>query len=247
MGIFILTLFASKYFIYIIFVNMIKTKIKKAMAVTGISAITIATLGASAFAAQQIGTGSVTWTTSFDSPINWDWTYGNTANASGSVANILVTASVDPTLNMEISTGTLNLGTLVAWTESTGSVNIEIGTNAANWASITARSQSGWLTNTSDNSIQINDLTADGVAESYKFYSQTWATADSTVTWFSQTANANTEVDDNTTEHVIYTSNKPQAKDWVNDVVFTVWATANAQTPAGNYEDHITFTVTGNF
>ncbi len=226
---------------------MIKTKIKKAMAFAGISAITIATLGTSAFAATQIGTGTVTGDSSFDSPINWDGTYGNTGNASGSVSNILVTATVEPTLNMEISTWTIDLGTLIAGTESTGSVNIEIGTNAANGASITARSQSGWLTNTADNTIQINDLTTDWVAESYKFYSATWATADSTVSGFSQTANANTEVDSNTTENTIYTSNKPQDKNGVNDVVFTVWATANAQTPAWNYEDHITFTVTGNF
>jgi len=217
------------------------------MAFAWISAITIATLGTSAFAATQIGTGTVTGDSSFDSPINWDGTYGNTANASGSVSNILVTATVEPTLNMEISTWTIDLWTLEAWVESTGSLFIEIGTNAANGASITARSQSGWLTNTSDNSIQINDLTDDGVAESYKFYSQTWATADSTVSGFSQDASLDTEVDDNTTEHTVYTSNKPQKKDQVNDVEFIVGATIDDQTPAGDYEDHITFTVTGNF
>ena len=224
---------------------MIKTKIKKAIALAGIAAITTASLG-TAFAA-QIGTGSVTGDASFDSPINWDGTYGNAGNASGSVSNILVTATVEPTLNMEISSGSINLWTLVAGTESTGSVNIEIGTNAADGVSITARSQSGWLTNTSDNSIQINDLTADGVAESYKFKSAIWAATDSTVSGFTQDASLDTEVDNNTTEHTIYTSNKAQAKNGVNDLVFTVAATADAQTPAWDYEDHITFTVTGNF
>jgi len=224
---------------------MIKTKIKKAAALAGILAITSASLG-TAFAT-QIGTGSVTGDSSFDAPINWDDTYGNAGNASGSVSNILVKATVEPTLNMEISTGTLDLGTLVAGTESSASLEIEIGTNAADGVSITARSQSGGLTNTSDNSIQINDLTADGVAESYKFASAIDAAADSSVSGFTQDANLDTEVDDNTTEHTIYTSNKAQAKDGVNDLTFTVKATTDAQTPAGNYEDHVTFTVTGNF
>jgi hypothetical protein len=108
---------------------MIKTKIKKAVALAGILAITTASLG-TAFAA-QIGTGSVTGDATFDSPINWDGTYGNTGNASGSVSNILIKATVEPTLNMEISTGTLDLGILVAGTENTASLDIEIGTNAA--------------------------------------------------------------------------------------------------------------------
>jgi len=224
---------------------MIKTKIKKAIAIAGIAAITTASLG-TAFAA-QIGTGSVTWDNSFDSPINWDGTYGNNNNASGSVSDIIVTATVEPSLNMEISTGAIDLGNLVPGTESKGELFIEIGTNAANGASITARSQSGGLTNTTDNSIQINDLTDDGIAESYKFYSETAAAADSTVSGFTQDASLDTEVDDNTTEHTVYTSNKPQSKDQVNDIKFTVGATVNDQTAAGNYQDKITFTVTGNF
>ena len=222
---------------------MINTKIKKAMAIAAITALT----ATSAYAATQIGTGSVTGTTSFDSPINWDDTFGGTANASGSVSNILVQATVAPTLNMEISTGTINLGQLTAWVEATGSLDLEIGTNAVAGASITARSQSGGLTNTTDNSVQINDLTADGVAESYKFASAINAAADSTVSGFTQSAALDTEVDDNSTEHTVYTSNKPQATNGVDDVTFTVKATADAQTPAGLYEDHVTFTVTGNF
>ena len=222
---------------------MINTKMKKAIAIAAVTALT----ATSAFAATQIGTGSVTGDTSFDSPINWDDTFGGTANASGSVSNILIQATVAPTLNMEISTGAINLGNLVAWVEATGNLDLEIGTNAAAGASITARSQSGGLTNTTDTSIQINDLTADGVAESYKFASAINAAADSTVSGFTQDASLDTEVDNNTTEHTVYTSNKPQATNGVDDVTFTVKATADAQTPAGAYEDHVTFTVTGNF
>ncbi len=230
---------------------MIKTKIKKAAAVAGITALMATTLGlaglATSYAATQIGTGSVTGNSAFDSPINWDDTFGGTANASGSVADILIQATVAPTLNMEISVDTIDLGLLTAGVESTGNLDLEIGTNAVAGASITARSQSGGLTNTTDNAVQINDLSTDGVAESYIFASAINAAADSTVTGFSQSATLDTEIDDNTTEHTVYTSNKPQATNGVDDVTFTVKATADAQTPAGAYEDHVTFTVTGNF
>jgi len=121
---------------------MIKTKIKKAIALAGIATIaaTSALGGAiNTYAASQIGTGSVTGTSSFDSSIMWDGTY--TANsASGSVSNVIVTAEVLPTLNMTVSTGAIDLGTLVANVQSNGSLGIEIGTNAANGVTITARS-----------------------------------------------------------------------------------------------------------
>lgn len=227
---------------------MIKTKIKKLIAIAIIVSMVTWFLGISAsYAATQIGTGSVTGTWSFNSSINWDDTFGNTANASGSVSNIVVTATVVPSLNMEISTGAINLWNLQAGVEVTGDLKLEIWTNAANGVTITARSSSGGLTNTSDNSVQLNSLTTDGVSESYKFVSVIDATTDSTVSGFTQSATLNTEVNNNTTEHTIYTSNKPQAINGVNDIKFSVKATADAQTPAGLYEDRITFTVTGNF
>lgn len=227
---------------------MTKTKIKKALAILALWAL-VSTNFWVAIAA-QIGTGTVTWTTSFDSAINWDWTY-TTWSASGSISWIVVTATVEPVLNMTISTWAINLWVL--WTSdfSTWSVNLEIWTNAINWVVVTARSNSGWLANTSDNSIIINDDTQAGfqdwVAENYKFSSSTWATADSTISWFNATATLDTEVNENTTEHTVYTSNKPEQNDQVNDVVFTVSAKANAQTPAWSYQDTITFTVTWNF
>jgi len=223
---------------------MIKTKIKKLFAVLALSATATATLG-STYAATQIGTGSVSGTSAFDTAIIWDDNFPG--SATGTINGIVVTATVDPTLNMELSTGAINLGTLVAGIESTGSLDIEVGTNAANGLSITARSGSGGLTNTSDNAIQINDLTTDGNAESYKYYSAINAAADSTITGFTQTAALNTEVDDNSSEHTVYTSNKPQQTNGLNDITFTVGATSNAQSAAGNYQDTITFTVTGNF
>lgn len=222
---------------------MINTKIKKAAAIAAITALTMT----SAFAATQIGTGSVTGNATFDSVINWDDTFGGTANATGSVSNILIQATVAPTLNMEISTGSINLGNLVAGTESTGNLDLEIGTNAIAGATITARSESGGLTNTTDGAIQINDLATDGVTESYKFASAINAIEDSSIATFTQSATLDTEVNNTGDEHTVYTSSKAQATDGVNDVTFTVKATASAETPAGTYEDHVTFTVTGNF
>jgi hypothetical protein len=149
---------------------------------------------------------------------------------------------------MVISTGAIDLGTLNAWVESTGSLWIEVGTNAANGVTITARSWSGGLTNTSDNAIQINDLTDDWVADSYTFAATAWAN-DSTVSGYTQSSDyAAVEVDNNTTENTIYSTNKPEQDDNTNaDVTFVVAATPNIQTAAWDYQDKITFTVTGNF
>lgn len=221
---------------------MIKTKIKKAIAIASIAALTATTLG-STFAA-NIGTASITGGAS--SNVVWDDTFPGTA--TGTVTDVIVTAQVLPTLNMVVSTGAIDLGTLIAGVESTGSLDIEIGTNAANGVTITARSGSGGLTNTSDTSLQINDLTTDGIAESYTFASKA-NTHDSTVTGFTQSSDyAAVEVNSNATENEIYSTNKPEQDDGANaDVSFIVAATSNAQTAAGNYQDTITFTVTGNF
>ena len=55
------------------------------------------------------------------------------------------------------------------------------------------------------------------------------------------------KLNDNSSEHTVYTSNKPEQLSGVDDILFSVSAKANAQTAAGNYQDTITFTVTGNF
>lgn len=226
---------------------MIKTKIKKAIALSGIVAISATSLATSGlgttFAATQIGTGSVTGTGLYDSAITWDDLFPGTA--SGSVSGIVVKAKVLPTLNMQISTGTIDLGNLSAGTASTGSLYLEIGTNAKSGVSITARSGSGWLTNTSTGTVQINDLDADG--ESYTFSSTPNVTDDSSSPAFTASGMTVAEVNDNVTEHTVYTTNKPEASNLVDDVQFFVAATSTAETPAWDYEDNITFTVTGNF
>ncbi|MDD2907686.1 MAG: hypothetical protein PHH98_03520 [Candidatus Gracilibacteria bacterium] len=229
---------------------MLKTKIKKAIAIASIAGMTATTLGTSlgtTFAATVIGSGSVAGTGAFNSSVIWDDAFPGFA--TGSVSGIKVKAKVLPTLNMTLSASEVNLGTLVAGVPASGTIDIEVGTNAKDGVSITARSGSGGLTNLANNSVQMNNLSTDGIAESYTFASNANA-IDSTVAGFVNTTGnlASTEVNNNSTEHVIYTTNKPEKLDFaVQDLTFTVAATADAQTQAGDYEDTITFTVTGKF
>ena len=222
---------------------MTKTQIQKIFAVAALGAISVTSLGS--VGATQIGTGSVVGDPSFDSAIIWDENFPG--EATGSVEDILIRARVLPSLNMQLSAEEIDLGVLLPGVASSGDLNIEIGTNAVNGVTITARSQSGGLTNVADNTIQINDLTTDGVAESYTWASTPNATNDSSYTAFAATGLTALEVNEITTEHVIYDTNRPEATNGLDDVVFTVTATAEAETPAGDYEDRVTFTVTGRF
>lgn len=142
--------------------------------------------------------------------------------------------------------GTIALGNLSSAVASTGSVNIEIGTNAINGASVTARSTNAGMTNNSTGAVVINSLSADGFADSYKFVSSAAAT-DSTAPGFSQTAALNTEVNNNSTNHSVYSCTRPQPLTGVDDITFSVVAQPNAQTPAGDYQDIVVITVSGNF
>lgn len=223
---------------------MLKTKTKKILALVSVFAMAGTTF-MTTYAATNIGNAGVTGTGAFDSNVVWDDTFPGTA--TGTVSGITVTAQVLPTLNMSLSASSVDLGTLLAGTTSSGTIDIEVGTNAANGVSITATSSSGWLTNTSDNALQINNLTTDGIAESYTFESTANA-IDSTISGFTTTGDlASTEVNDSTS-HTIYTTNKPERLDnTVADLTFKVSATSDAQTAAWNYQDTITFTVTWNF
>ncbi|NRH21186.1 hypothetical protein HOO68_04025 [Candidatus Gracilibacteria bacterium] len=195
--------------------------------------------------ATNIGTGTVVGSGALNTTINWNDTY-TAGSASGS--NILtVTAKIQPTLNMTISgstVGVIDLGTLSAANYQTGSVDIEVGTNATNGASVTAKSGNGGLKNGAD---VINSLGTDGIPDSYKFSSALVAGSDSA---FSGTAIAslNVEVVDNTTAHTLYTYARPQSLSAnIDDFKFSVSAKPDAQSPAGSYSDTVTISVTGNF
>ena len=221
-----------------------KIKIKKILAVMAISILFITQFG-NTYAAIQIGTGSVDWTSSFDSEIMWDENFPGTAE--GSVSNILIKARVLPILDMTVSASSIDLWDLLPGISATGSLFIEIWTNAVTGVALTVRSWSGWLTNTSDNSVQLNDLTTDWVAETYTFSSTVNGTDDSSAPAFSATGSTSVEVNDNVTEHTIYTTNKPEDINLIDDLEFIVGTTSSAETPAWYYEDYLTFIVTWNF
>jgi hypothetical protein len=204
------------------------------------------TLSSGAYAA-VIGSGTVEGSGSLSTDITWNDTFPGTA--TGTINGLLVTGQVSPILNMTISgSGTIALGNLSPTAYSSGSVNIEIGTNAANGASVTARSSNGGLKNLSDPTQYINSLTTDEIADSYTFSSVANGTDDSAFSAFTQSSNpAPVEVSDSSTSHPIYTSNKPQSVTGVDDFSFTVAAKPDIQTPAGNYSDVVVVTVTGNF
>lgn len=223
-----------------------KTKIKKALAWVAISALIVAPFSSTFAAASQIGTGSVSWTWAFNSAIMWDWNFP--WSASWTVSWIVVTATVTPVLNMALSTDLINLWALNSSTYSSWSLNIEIWTNAVGWVVVTAKSNSGWLTNTTDNAIQINNLSTDWVAENYKFASSTWAASDSSYSSFNVTNLLSaTEINTVGQTQTIYTTNKPEQTNGINDINFEVSAKSNAETPSWSYQDTINFTVSWTF
>ena len=227
---------------------MTKTQIQKVFAGVALMALVVSNFGAVS-AATQIGTGSVTGSGAFDTAIMWDDNFPGTA--SGAVADIKIKARLNPSLNMAISAVEIDLGVLVATVASTGSLFIEVGTNAKSGVAITARSQSGGLVNTDDSSLFINNNTQTGfiddIAESYSWASTVAAVDDSSAAAFAASGLGALEVNENATEHTIYSTNKGEATSGTDDVEFIVSATTTAETPAGDYEDYVTFTVTGNF
>ena len=210
-----------------------------------IASLALASTGA--YAATNIGTGSVVGSGALTSTVVWNDTFPGTA--TGVVNGLVIKAKVKPSLNMIITgSGVIDLGYLDPSGYSSGSVNIELGTNAANGASVTATSTNAGLKNVSDPTQFINSLVADGLVDSYQYSSAAVAAHDSAFGTFSQGFMAATEVNNTTTAHPIYTSNKPQSLSvGTDDFSFTVAAKPDAQTPAGDYKDTVVLTVTGNF
>lgn len=196
--------------------------------------------------ATNIGTGSVTGSSALNTVINWNDTYSSGA-ASGTIAGLTIKAKIQPTLNMTIAgSGVVDLGTLNAVSYSTGTVNIEVGTNATNGAAVTASSVNGGLRN-GGNYIN-NNILADGIVDSYTFSSVAGTGAsDSSFTGITQTyLPASVEIF-NSTPQQIYKGDKPQQLNGIDDVVFAIAAKPSAETPAGLYADQVNITITGNF
>ena len=192
-------------------------------------------------AASIIGSGSVVGSGGLTSDVTWDDAFPGTA--TGTVNGLTVRAKIQPELSMVITgSGVMDLGTLSSASYSTGTVSVEIGTNAVNGAVVTAKSTKGGLQNMSDSGQVLNSLNADGSVDSYRFTSAIQAITDSTITGFVQAASLDAEVN-STAENVLYTSNKPQALNGTDDFTFSVSAKPNAQSPAGNYEDVVALSV----
>lgn len=196
-------------------------------------------------AASIIGSGSVVGSGALTTDVTWDDTFPGTA--TGTVNGLTVKAKIEPTLNMVISgNGEVDLGVLSSAAYSSGSVDIEVGTNAVNGAVVTAASTNGGLKNLSDSGQLLNSNNGDGSIDSYRFSASIGTGSDSTVSGFTQSATFNNEVND-ATAHELYTSNKPQALNGVDDFTFTIAAQPNAQSPAGSYEDTVVVSVIGKF
>lgn len=187
--------------------------------------------------AAQIGTGTITGGTSTGIELTW-------TTATWVLTPVVVTASVDPVLNMTVSTGGLALGTLDTVGKS-ANLAMELGTNATNWLFVIASSANGWLTSNTASGIINSELT-DGVQESYTFASS--KTQDSTVSDFASSAVSTTEITTWAKTATVYTTNRPEITSGLNDVTFTVSAKSAEQTAAASdYSDTITFTVVGSF
>lgn len=205
-------------------------------------------ISVSSYAATNIGTGSVVGSGALTSSVVWDDNFPG--SATGVVNGLVIKARVVPVLDMVISgSGEINLGTLTSAGYNSGSVSLEVGTNAVNGSAITIRSTNGGLQNISSASTYINNLTTDEVADSYRFTGVVNGTDDSSYAAFAQSSaiTAGVEVANNTTNHILYSSNKPQKLDQVDDVTLTVSAKPDIETPAGNYRDVVVVTVSGQF
>lgn len=161
--------------------------LSKKLLTGAISAGMMITTTMGSYAATTIGSGSVTGSGGLTTNIQWDDAFPG--SATGTISGLVIKARVNPVLNMVITgDGVIDLGVLSSTATSSGTVSVEIGTNAVNGASVTARSTEGGLKNASNPTVFINNLTADEVGDSYKFVSNINAVKDSSYGTFSQTA-----------------------------------------------------------
>jgi hypothetical protein len=192
-----------------------------------------------------VGTITVDSNTASISPdsanINWDWNYGGTNNASGSLSGIKVTATVEPILNLELSDTLIALG-VISGTGASGSIYLEVGTNSANWVVVTATSSWGGLVHTTDATADLINAANWG---NYNYSSADGGWAEIAAATFLSTAQ---EISTSVKKATIYTTNAPEvSSSTIDDIKFTVFAKAQSSATAGNYEDFITFTITASF
>lgn len=209
-----------------------RTSLKKLVA--GASVLALVAIN-SAYAT-QIGTGTITGGST--TPINSTWDGVSTptgTTASGSL-DVQVSAQVIPTLTMTISTGALNFGVL-AIGQNDQSLTVTTASNAKDGV-VVAVGSNGLATGNGLTDKFIGNL---GRVAAVATTGTDTYTIDSTSTkagWVLTTSNvAGTQTVLNATN-----VNDANAVTTVN-----LHATIDAQTEAGNYNDTLTFTVTGSF
>ena len=168
--------------------------------------------------------------------------------AGTGATDIAVTASVAPTLSMDVSHASLALGTLNSNTYTGASLGIEVATNAINGLKVTMDSLNGGLNSTTAAHKIFSGSVDVGGTESYQVLSAVGA-------WDGFTGGAATgiaspaQITDSAKSHVIYTSTRPERATGSNDdVTLTLQARTDTATPAAtDYIDTVTLTVTATF
>lgn len=208
-----------------------KTNVKKVVAVASVAALITMN---SAFA-NQIGTWSYS-STGLTAPINYN---SGSLQASWSL-NVQVSATVLPTLTMNLSKNSLEFWNLVV--NQTGSVDLDVttATNAAEGIIVSVASN--WLRtwNTANDFVIWNKISGDAelqTTQSDDFYKISSTTSASGATLALQDVAASNN-------KVLDAGNVAESNSTTNVVLSTK---IGAQTEAGNYTDTLVFTVTGQF
>jgi hypothetical protein len=136
---------------------------------------------------------------------------------------------------LTLSNTLIDLGD-ITWPQ-TKSINIEVGTNSPNWVTVKAKSQSGWLVSLESPTPYIIN------GDNYKYSSEVGGDSELSGSTYLGAKGISSAGQ----EETIYNSSAPEASTWTSDIVFSVTAQAPTNAPAGNYEDHITFTITAKF
>lgn len=190
------------------------------------------TVAASTIAAAQYYT--ITFTTS-------NWVFGSTA-AWDTTNNVIVSATVVPTLSMNLSTSTLALWVLNTATYQATSVDVATATNAVWWADVTVTS--AWLKDALTNKeIWVTNIAAEAqtaATDYYKLSTNAAPVLTDVNAWLSAVWGTDILASQVILNWTTSTDSTATTKVTVGS---KIWAT----TEAGNYTDTLTFTVAGSF
>lgn len=165
----------------------------------------------------------------------------------GSDNQVNVSATVIPTLTFAITNGNVDFGELTPWTAKTAATTptIDVTTNAVGGYDVTLTS-ANWALMHSNTIDTINSATAD-LAVAAKWYGIQAASSGgwtpTIVAPYTGLAGDNVGRLQNTAQ-ALFGNTAPTNND---QITLTLKAKADATTPAGDYSDTLTFTVTGNF